>query len=206
MFSFCFITLSKQEDEKLFVDNWKRFFKVLKMFVASSKTTVADHPTIADRRLARELGEPKAKLGRRRAAEKDGGGFVRSGRRGGRRDGFQRQECEEGIHQEGLCHHFGAGTAQHMEKKQKNFLLQYSFSFPSFYWHLDVWLLSTRVMRSSEYKLIETLKCSFVITLQRGIFLQGYQPTTMYWVAFGVSAIGSLVIIIAMACVRSLRV
>ena len=89
------------------------------MFVASSKTTVADHPTIADRRLARELGEPKAKLGRRRAAEKDGGGFVRSGRRGGRRDGFQRQECEEGIHQEGLCHHFGAGTAHHMEKSRK---------------------------------------------------------------------------------------
>ena len=87
MFSFCFITLSKQKDEILFVDNWKWFFKVLKMFVASSKTTVADHPTIADRRLARELGEPKAKLGRR--IEKDGGGFVRSGRRGGRRDGFQ---------------------------------------------------------------------------------------------------------------------
>merc|ERR1712010_96997 len=40
----------------------------------------------------------------------------------------------------------------------------------------------------------------------KGIFLQGHQPTTMYWVAFGVSAVGSLAIIIAMACVRTLRV
>jgi len=40
----------------------------------------------------------------------------------------------------------------------------------------------------------------------KGIFLRGHQPTTMYWVAFGVSAVASFAIIIAMACVRTLRV
>ena len=42
--------------------------------------------------------------------------------------------------------------------------------------------------------------------LHRGMFLRGHQPTTMYWVAFGVSAVASFAIIIAMACVRTLRV
>merc|ERR1712012_514356 len=40
----------------------------------------------------------------------------------------------------------------------------------------------------------------------KDMFMHGHQPSTIYWVAFGVSAVASLSIIIAMACVRTLRV